>query len=341
VLGIVTAALKIGRPGLATTVQDFGRMGLQRYGVPVSGVLDPLAARLANALVGNAAGEAVLEILAMGPSFVVDADSVRLSLVGSEIGFQIDGAQVPSNRSVIVGHGAKVVVPGFTDSACCYLAIAGGFELPAVMGSLSTYSRGGFGGNSGRPLRDGDVLPLKHPAASLDPECHAGEIDYGRGPIRVVLGPQEEWFEASSVARFLSEPYEITAEADRMGMRLAGPPLRHARGFNIVSDGIVTGAIQVPGTGQPIVLLADHQTVGGYPKIGTVISADLPRLGRQRPGEILHFTAIPVEEAEGLRRSQETALRRLIEAIAPLTQAPRTEDLLAANLISGVVLADH
>jgi biotin-dependent carboxylase-like uncharacterized protein len=335
----MSAHLKIERPGLSTSLQDLGRIGRQRFGVPVSGALDPLAARLANALVGNEESDAVLEILALGPSFTVEADSVRLALVGSSIGLTIDGARVEPNRSVLAGRGAKIAVAGFTDSACCALAVEGGFEVAPVMASRATYARGGFGGFAGRILRPGDALPLARMAASPGPDRRAGLIAYGDGPIRLVLGPQDDWFEPDSIAGFLSAPYEITAEADRMGMRLAGPKLRHAKGFNIVSDGIVTGALQVPGTGQPIVLLADHQTVGGYPKIATVISADLPRLGRMRPGGTLRFTAIETTTAETIRRAHEAAFTALVAAIAPLTAMPRTEDLLEANLISGVVSA--
>ncbi|HVJ52602.1 MAG TPA: biotin-dependent carboxyltransferase family protein [Aliidongia sp.] len=333
-------SLRIERPGLSSTIQDLGRFGFQRYGVPVAGALDPLAARLANALVGNDPGEAVLEILALGPSFTVEAESVRLALVGSDVGLTIDGNRIEPDRSVTAARGAKVAIGGFTNTACCVLAVEGGFDLPSVMGSRSTYVRGGFGGLAGRALKAGDMLPLRRAAAAAGPELRAGAIEYGKGPIRIVLGPQEDWFEPSSVAQFLAEPYEITAEADRMGMRLSGPKLVHSRGFNIVSDGIATGALQVPGTGQPIVLLTDHQTVGGYPKIGTVISADLPRLGRMRPGAHIRFTAIEPAEAEAMRQAQETALARLIAEIGPVTAVPRTEDLLKANLISGVVRAE-
>jgi biotin-dependent carboxylase-like uncharacterized protein len=335
----MTARLVIDRPGLASSIQDLGRTGLQRYGVPVSGALDPLAARLANALVGNEPGEAVLEVLTLGPSFTVEAESVRLALTGSTIGLRLDGTTIAAGRSVTASRGAKLAVPGFTDSACCYLAIAGGFDLEPVMGSCATYARGGFGGWGGRLLAAGDALPLRLATTSPGGERRAGSIDYGTGPIRIVLGPQADWFEPDARETFFTEPYAITAEADRMGMRLEGPVLRHACGFNIVSDGIVTGAIQVPGNGQPIVLLADHQTIGGYPKLGTVASVDLPRLSRHRPGQQLRFMPIEAAAAETLRRAQETAFRRLLAEIAPLGAVPQTEDLLAANLISGVVSA--
>ncbi|MEI9982977.1 MAG: biotin-dependent carboxyltransferase family protein, partial [Aliidongia sp.] len=333
-------ALVIDRPGLVSSIQDLGRLGLQRYGVPVSGVLDPLAARLANALVGNNQGEAVLEMLALGPSFLVEAEALRIALVGSAIGLHVDGATIVSGRSVTVSRGSKVAIPGFTDSACCYLAISGGFAIEPVMGSRSTYARGGFGGFAGRSLKAGDRLPLRNPTPPPGPDRRAGEIAYGDGPIRIVPGPQGDWFEPGSLARFFAEAYEITAEADRMGMRLAGPALIHSKGFNIASDGIATGAIQVPGTGQPIVLLADHQTIGGYPKLGTVASADLSRLGRCRPGQSLRFVSCTAAEAETLRRTQDSAFRALVESIAPLTAALDSEQLLAANLISGVVSAE-
>jgi len=331
--------LRIDRPGLSTTIQDLGRPGRQRYGVPVSGALDPLALRLANALVGNPAGTAALEILALGPTLTVEAPSVRVALVGSEVGLKIDGTAIPAGRSVTVPQGARISVGGFTDAASCILAVEGGFALAPAMGSLSTYARGGFGGFEGRALKAGDLVPLAEATATAGPERKSGQIDYGDGPIRVVLGPQESWFEPAAIERFFAEPYTVTAEADRMGMRLEGAKLAHARGFNIVSDGIAPGHIQVPGTGQPIILLADRQTVGGYPKIGAVIGADLPRLGRMRPGETLRFARIEVAEAEAARRAQEAAFMALVQAIGPVVMVPTTEQLLSQNLIDGVVSA--
>jgi 5-oxoprolinase (ATP-hydrolysing) subunit C len=333
------SGLRTDRPGLSTTIQDLGRPGFQRYGVPVSGALDPLALRLANALVGNPAGMAALEILALGPTLTVEADSVRIALVGSDVGLRIDGAEIPAGRSVTAARGARIAVGGFTDAASCVLAVEGGFAIEPVMGSLSTYARGGFGGFEGRALESGDLVPLAQTAAPARPERKAGPIDYGTGPIRVVLGPQEDWFDPASIERFLAEPYTITAEADRMGMRLDGAKLGHTRGFNIVSDGIAPGHIQVPGTGQPIILLADRQTVGGYPKIGAVIGADLPRLGRMRPGGSIRFARVEVAEAEKIRRAQSAGFAHLVSAIGPVIMVPTTEQLLGTNLIDGVVFA--
>jgi 5-oxoprolinase (ATP-hydrolysing) subunit C len=333
--------LRVQRPGLASSIQDLGRVGLQRYGVPVSGVLDPLAARLANALVGNAPGEAVLEILALGPVLVVAAESLRLAVVGSMAGLQIDGVAVPSSRSTVAKRGATLSVAGFADSACCYLAVGGGFALAPVLASRSTFARGGFGGLDGRNLAAGDALPLCCAEAAPGPDRVAGPIEYGGGPFRVVLGPQDDWFEPASLRRFFVEPYRVTPAADRMGLRLAGPVVQHRGGFNIVSDGIATGAIQVPGNGQPIILLADHQTMGGYPKLGAVASADLPRLGRCRPGQELRFERIDVAAAEQLRRDQEVKFRRLLGSIALLATAADSARLLGLNLISGVVAAER
>jgi len=333
------SGLRVDRPGLSTTIQDLGRPGYQRFGVPVSGALDPLALRLANALLGNAPGTAALEILALGPTLTVEADSVRLALFGSGVGLRIDGSEIPAGRSVTVLHGAKIAVGGFTDAASCILAIEGGFDLAPCMGSLSTYARGGFGGFEGRALQAGDLLPLARSAATPGPERKAPPIDYGNGPIRVVLGPQEDWFEPASIERFFAEPYTITVETDRMGMRLEGVKLAHSRGFNIVSDGIAPGHIQVPGTGQPIVLLADRQTVGGYPKIGAVIGADLPRLSRMRPGDTIRFARVEVADAETVRRTQAIGFAKLVQAIGPVIVVPTTEQLLATNLIDGVVSA--
>ena len=333
------SGLRVDRPGLSTSVQDLGRPGQQRYGVPVSGALDPLALRLANALVGNPPGMAALEILALGPTLTVEADAIRVALVGSDVGLRIDGQDIPAGRSVTVLRGTKISIGGFTDAASCILAIEGGFDLAPVMGSRSTYARGGFGGFEGRALRVGDLLPLVLANATMAPERKAPPIDYGSGPIRVVLGPQDSWFEPGSIERFFAEPYTITVEADRMGMRLDGAKLDHAKGFNIVSDGIAPGHIQVPGTGQPIVLLADRQTVGGYPKIGAVIGADLPRLGRMRPGDTIRFASIEVADAEAARRAQAAAFAKLVQAIGPVIVVPTTEQLLQANLIDGVVSA--
>lgn len=335
--------LKVVSPGFHTTVQDLGRVGWQDSGVPVSGALDPLSLRIANGLVGNALGAAVLEMLLMGPTLEVETESVRVALAGDAAKLEILGENARvllSHQSVLLRQGERFRVAGLASSACAYLAVEGGMSVPDFLGSASTYVRGGLGGFEGRALRPGDALHLAKEAVEERPELRlrrAPEID--RDVIRVVLGPQDDFFDAAVIATFLQSEWRISRDADRMGMRLEGPKLAHKAGYDIVSDGIVTGAIQVPGSGQPILLLADHQTTGGYPKIATVISADLPAVGRRRPGSTIRFAAVAVEEAEEIRRAQEQDLIKLLAGAEAVAQEPTIDlnALYSRNLISGVV----
>ena len=337
--------LRVLSPGLHTTVQDLGRIGYQALGVPVSGALDSLAFRLGNALVGNPEGAAALEILGGGPTLEVIADSVRVAVTGPGASlFLIDGGPpVPAWRSVTFFRGAVFRIVLGRESVCAYLAVEGTIAVEPVLGSASTYVRAGLGGFSGRALRRGDELSLAVDHASERAEHHLPSPPSAASddPIRVVLGPQQECFTDEALATLLSAEFRISKEADRMGMRLEGPTLRHRGGWDIVSDAIATGAIQVPGSGQPIVLLADHQTTGGYPKIATVISADLPTTGRRRPGDMIRFAAVSVEEAEQLARDAENRLAALIATIEPAPEGGSLDlrSLYAGNLISGVVTA--
>ena len=336
--------LKVMSPGLHTTVQDLGRFGVQDLGIPVAGALDPIGLRLANSLVGNAETAGALEIRLAGPTLRVEADSVRVALSGTETSVEIQGrdAPVPAWQSLRLCRGETLRIGAVRDTSCCYLAVEGGFDLPLVFGSQSTYLRGGFGGLEGRALREGDELPLVAESAPMRDEIRfVDRPSTEEGPVRVVLGPQDDYFEAGSLAVFLAEEFRVSSAMDRMGMRLEGPQLKHVEGHDIASDGIATGSIQVPGHGQPILLLADHQTTGGYPKIAVVVSADLPRVGRLKPGDRLRFASVSVGEAEHLRREQEAAIGRLVEAMLPVD--PHAEQdlssLLGQNLISGVVNA--
>jgi len=227
-------------------------------------------------------------------------------------------------------------------SNTAYLAIAGGLALPPFMGSLSTYTRAGIGGFDGRKLAAGDLLPLELDQAPPGDDRRLGApFDYGSGPIRVIWGPQDDYFSARGRKTFVDSEYRVSKEADRMGIRFEGPTIEHSKGADIISDGIGPGAIQVPGAGLPIVLLGDRQTVGGYSKIATVASVDLPRLGRLLPGRVVRFTPVTVEEAERLRREQEARLARAI-ADLPVARPPGgidLERLYAENLIDGVVYA--
>ena len=344
----MTAHLLIERAGLFDTLQDRGRIGFQALGMPVAGATDRIALRLANALVGNAQDLAAIEIGVMGPTIRVEADSVRIAVVGPvtlELVAAPDAQPKPleANRSHTLRRGQSLRVGMLEGASRAYVAVEGGFALPPFMGSLSTYTRAGIGGVEGRKLRDGDALPLARAAASTREEKKLGApFDYGSGPIRVVPGPQEDHFSDDGHATFLGSEYVVSREADRMGIRFEGPAIVHSeKGPDIVSDGIAPGAIQVPGAGLPIVLLADRQTVGGYAKIATVISADLPRLGRMLPGQKVRFATVTVEEAEALRRDQEKRLAQAISGLQPALPEGGIDlgALYEQNLVDGVVWA--
>jgi len=342
----MTPALRIITPGLSTTVQDLGRHGFQRLGVSVGGVLDPVAFRAANRLAGNPSDTGVLEAVYRGPSFAVETDDARLAFAGAEATVEIlDGADaergetVDLMRSVRVRRGQIVRIGAIKRGATLYIAVEGGFAIAPVLGSVATDRRGGMGGWQGRPLREGDVLPLCRATASERDECRLDGLDLGAPHrLRVVLGPQDDWFSAGEIERFCAGEYTVSAGSNRMGMRLEGPALRHRHGFNIVSDAIATGAIQVPGNGQPLILLADHQTTGGYPKIATVISADLPALGRLPIGAKISFAAVTLEQAAAARRALFATLDGIDDKIVRLSPPPAAiaARLLECNLISGV-----
>ncbi|BBF91886.1 biotin-dependent carboxyltransferase family protein [Blastochloris tepida] len=333
------SALLVHRPGLATTVQDRGRFGLQRFGVPASGALDPESYTLANALAGNPPGAAALEIRLAGPALEVEAESAIVALVGGDTPLTIGGPAprtVPPGRSVRVVAGDVIEVAALRGSSTAYLAVRGGIDVPAVLGSRSTFLRGPFGGLEGRALRAGDRVPLGALRAPDEPEraLPAGTLPKRPDTLHVVLGPQADMFTQEAIETFLSAAYTVTHEADRMGIRLEGERLTHAGGFDIVSDGIAPGAIQVPGSGQPIVLLADRQTTGGYPKIATVISADIGAAGRLGPGDCVRFAALDVAAAEQRARAHHRALEATLARIAQATVGMIDEAALhSENLI--------
>ncbi len=334
--------LKVERAGLFTTVQDQGRPGYQRYGVPVGGALDADSLLIANALVGNAADAAALELRFLGPRLRVEAESVLVALAGTSTALVVDGvsrAVLPANRSARLRRGDVLDVAALRDSATAYLAVAGGIAVAPILGSRSTSVSGGFGGVGGRKLVDGDEVPLASDAAPELPPRMLRHAPFARQPtLHVVLGPQDDMFAAEAVATFLGSTYTVSHEADRMGIRLDGPEIAHVSSYNIISDGIASGAIQVPGSRQPIVLLADRQTTGGYPKIAAVISSDIAACGRLRPGDKVRFAAVAIEEAENLSRAHASLMRELVAKIAAGEgSALDLEALYSQNLISGVV----
>ena len=343
----MNAGLRVLAPGLLTTVQDFGRPGHQRIGIPVGGALDPVSLRAANALVGNAPGTGAIEIAYVGPTFMVDADDVRLAFVGAPAPIEIlpelgarSGRPVNRGRSVRVRRGEVVQIGSLTGGAVLYVAVEGGFDIHPVLGSVSTYIRGRFGGWQGRALIAGDWLPLCRPSASDREEYELPDLDLAPPPrFRAILGPQDDHFAEREIAAFFDAEYVVSPGADRMGIRLDGYCLDHARHTTFVSDGIAPGSIQVPGNGQPIVLLVDRQTAGGYPKIATVISADMPALGRMPIGSKIAFEPVSLETAQELRRRFVADIASIGERIVPVRRSAMhaAPMLFDCNLISGVV----
>ena len=315
--------------------------------MPVSGALDQVSLRAANLLVGNPPGMGALEIAYQGPTLAVEADSARIAVAGSQAPIDIvspDGGgtrRLAAYESARLLRGQTLKIGALTGSAILYLAVEGGFDIAPVMGSQSTLTRGGIGGFEGRALRPGDVLPLRQQAAPEREEIMLPPLDLAPPPrIRVVLGPQDDHFTPAGLRTLLESTYTISRASDRMGMRLEGPTLEHSvKGANIVSDGIAPGSIQVPGNGLPIVLLADRQTTGGYPKVATVISADMPALGRMTPGSKIAFAAVDIEAAESAARQLAADIEALPGRIVPVRRGPVIDltKLMGENLISGTV----
>lgn len=343
----MNSALVVVQPGIGTTVQDPGRAGHRHQGVPPSGWLDAPLAQAANALLGNTPDAALLELRGMGTVLRVASGPVRMVLAGrtSAVCLHRDGSRsaLPAWHSATLWEGDCVQL-GAAESGCAYLAVAGGLLLPPQLGSRSSYWRAGLAGALGRAFRPGDLLPCGHGSGSASGEWRSrSPWSHPEGPVRVLLGPQHDHFSASAIAQFLDQDWEATHAQDRMGLRLAGPLLAHlhAAAADIVSDGVTPGAIQIPANGQPIVLLADGQTVGGYPKIATVISADLPRMAHLRPGTRVRFQSVTLEAAHRALRQERERWQRWLTTREPY-RPPGTVDetaLYSANLISGVLNA--
>jgi biotin-dependent carboxylase-like uncharacterized protein len=333
--------LLIERPGLFSSLQDFGRFGYQHFGISASGAMDTVAMQAANALVGNAPGTAVIEMTMLGLAATVKAERCHLALAGADMPLAINGHPVEGWRAHELKDGDRLEIGSAKSGMRGYLAIAGSLDLAPTLGSLSTHSRSGIGGLEGRALRPGDRLPLNDAPAGPLLALPAEHRPASTGPIRVVLGPQDDYFTPAGIATFLASDYRVTDKTDRMGAQLDGPAVEHAGGFNIVSDGIMNGSIQVPGNGRPLVLLADRQTTGGYPKIATVIGPDLFRLGQRRPGDMIRFEQVTAEEAEAAAHAHRAMIAAMLDAMSEMIASAglSTERLLAHNLVSGVCSA--
>jgi antagonist of KipI len=319
--------VQVLRAGLLTTVQDHGRHGHQHLGLCPGGAMDPVALTLANVLVGNAPGEAALEITILGPELVFAQDTL-VALCGAEF-----YASFPRHRPVLMPAGAKLAIGRVQRGARAYLAVAGGFAIEPVLGSRSTYLPGRFGGFLGRALRRGDVLELREDVAELSRKRFLKLKKQRNRSVRwhvppptlperepVVLhaleGPHCGSFDAASQRAFFDAVWKIAPESNRMGFRLAGPALVRAEAGEILSGPTCLGTVQVPASGAPIALMADHQTTGGYPRIAEIASADVPRLAQLAPGGTLRFARCDLKTAVELRRDLKARLAPALRAIA-------------------------
>ena len=305
--------LVISAIGPASSVQDGGRPGSQRFGLTPSGAMDRLALATANTLVGNARFAAAVEIGPFSAAFTARDGAVRIALAGVARSAEIAGRAVGFDASTTLPDGETLTL-GFARGGCfSYLAIEGGVRGEPMFGSLAVNARAGLGSPYPRPLQAGDELQTSEASGAaerrIDPAAMAD------GPIRLVLGPQDDEFDAVAIALFLDSEWKISATSDRMGYRLEGPVIRHLHGHNIVSDGTVNGSIQVPGNGQPIVLMPDRGTSGGYPKIATVISADFGRFAQIPPGRGFRFQAISMAAAQTAALQFAEQLRTLPERL--------------------------
>jgi biotin-dependent carboxylase-like uncharacterized protein len=311
--------LVVASIGPASSVQDGGRPGSQRYGLTPSGAMDRLALAAANCLVGNELFAAAVEIGPFGAAFTARDGAVRVAITGAPRNADIGGKPAPLETSVTLKDGETLSLGFARGGAFSYLAIEGAIQGEAVFGSLAVNARAGLGSPYPRPLQAGDEFSVE--AASGAPQQRIELPKPASGPIRVVLGPQDDEFDDANKALFLNSEWRISATSDRMGYRLDGPAIKHLHGHNIVSDGTVDGSIQVPGNGAPIVLMPDRGTSGGYPKIATVISADFGRLAQTSAGTAFRFKAVGIAEAQDEARKFAQLLRSLPDRLRPAETA--------------------
>lgn len=288
------------QPGLLSTVQDEGRLDYLAFGLPRAGVMDRYASRMANLLCGNPFSAAVIEMTVIGATFRF-GQACRIAICGANMNPRLNGESIGNWQAIEAAPG-DILETGYADSGCrSYLAVGGGFTVPMVMGSRSTYTRAAIGGVEGRPLKKDDEIPQGEtpPVAAGARRLEQAFIPEYPGQIvlRVILGPQDDLFLQEGIDSLLQGKYEVTDESDRMGYRLAGPAIRHRDKADIVSDALARGAVQVPGNGQPIVMMADCGTTGGYAKVATVISADLWKMAQAKPQDIVSFSQCSETEA--------------------------------------------
>jgi len=306
--------------GMLTTVQDEGRFGYQQYGVSPAGPMDVRSFKLGNLLVGNRLSESALEVTVVGPEICFKEANV-IAITGADLCPQINGAEIPNYQAVLVQKDDVLSFGGRRSGMRAYIAFAGGLDVPVVMGSKATLIRSNLGGAWGRAIKDGDDLPFCAPKTflpnlsrrRLPPERFlANEI-----VLRVIPGPQEDSFTLQGIRHFFWYGAKISSEFDRMGCRLECSPIEHRGDGSIITDGVAFGSVQVPPSGQPIIMLADRQSTGGYPKIGTVASVDLPLLAQAMPGYRLRFVQVSIETAQMLYCRQLNYLKDVQRSFTP------------------------
>ena len=330
--------LVISSIGPASSVQDGGRYGAQRYGLTPSGAMDRLALSAANCLVGNAPFTAAIEIGPFGAAFTAREGAVRVALAGASRNADVAGRAVASDTSMTLADGETLTLGFARGGSFSYLAIEGGIAGEPMFGSLAVNARAGLGSPYPRPLQAGDELQTA--AASGAAERRIELPPLADAPIRVVMGPQDDEFGDAPKELFLDSEWKISATSDRMGYRLEGPVIKHLHGHNIVSDGTVNGSIQVPGNGAPIVLMPDRGTSGGYPKIATVITADLGRFAQTPAGKVFRFKAVSMAEAQGEARKFWEMLRTLPDRLRSIENFDlNIEALHDANVAGAAVSA--
>lgn len=301
--------LNVISPGALTSIQDEGRFGHQRIGMSPAGAMDLHSLRLANLLVDNDMGEAALEMTFLGGKFQFTEDNV-FALTGADMGAMLDGVSVPVGQAMQAKAGSVLQMGQAKNGCRTYLAVAGGFDVPVLHGSKSTLLRSNLGGFRGRKLTAGDEIYFAAPKKTI-PNLHIRVLP-SQPPIqkdvtvRVVLGPQDDRFTKAGMETFLTGAYKVDNKSDRMGYRLTGPKIEHTTDANIISDGIPFGAVQIPGSGEPMIMMSEHQGSGGYTKIANVISVDIPLVAQCPPGGTIRFQAVSVDEAQELYLERKT-----------------------------------
>ena len=335
-------ALHVIFPGPRTTIQDKGRLGYQNTGFAPGGFMDRVASHMANVLVGNADTEAVLEFCLVGPILRFDED-VNLAVCGGDFGIEFNGRTFPANKTVHIPAGTVVRITTGQVGTYGSVAVAGGLDIPVVMGSRSTNLRCGIGGYHGRALMAGDTIPLRHPEMGrLDLSWRwvpARRLIMPSDPdttvIRVIPGPQEDMFTKEGIRTFYESEYTISSHCDRMGYRLNGPAVASLHGSDILSDGITNGSIQIAGTGEPIVMMADRQTTGGYAKIASIINVDIPLFAQLRPGQVVRFERCTIDEAQELMREADRQWRDHCRMLAEGNPKNRQKEPFKVTVLRG------